>query len=165
MGCDIHMYVEIKRNNRWECGDLFSIVDPYNKNREGYHRVELYGDRDYRLFTALADVRSCDNIPCICPPKGLPDDATDLVKEDYADWGLDAHSASYLTLRELIDYKEKHDQTCMNFGSIVSCLIERLKRRADELSLIWDFEWDSRSYSYQAYDKANRIRIVFWFDN
>jgi len=43
-------------------------------------------------------------------------------------------------------------------------LIEALKQRANELNLIYDFEWE-RDSGEEAYAKSDKIRIVFWFDN
>lgn len=164
MGCDIHMYVEYKdKGGSWRSGDYFQLDDPlcdFPKRR----RIELYGDRNYALFAVLANVRNggCDYIDL---PRGLPDDATDYVKHEYERWRGDAHSCSYFTLRELIDF---HDECrpLNDFGyDILEPVISRMKQRADSLELIWDFEWAETRCRNDARKKADNIRIVFWFDN
>ena len=45
----------------------------------------------------------------------------------------------------------------------LSYLIDKIKQRADEIHIIWNFEWED-NYE-KAYEKADRIRIVFWFDS
>lgn len=42
-------------------------------------------------------------------------------------------------------------------------LIDEMKKRADELCLIYDYEWDK--HPEEAYSKSKDIRLVFWFDN
>ena len=168
MGCDIHMYVEYKNNtniNReWCCGDYFRMDNPV-ADEPVIKRVELYDDRDYSLFAILADVRNSNLVEYIAEPKGLPDDATEFVKREYMAWGSDANSCSYFTLQELIDYHDENKPKGMFGQYILKPLIDKLKQRADELDLIWDFEWKNSLVSGVAYEKADRIRIVFWFDN
>ena len=41
-------------------------------------------------------------------PKGLPEDVSDVVKEESDRWNGDGHSHSYFTLRELVEYLEKN---------------------------------------------------------
>lgn len=168
MGCDIHMYVEYKNNGgsdaEWRCGDYFHMFDPLSTDSKPT-RIELYGERDYDLFAVLANVRNYEHIDYIEDPKGLPRDATEFVTREYSTWGFDAHSCSYFTLRELIDYDYEHDPRDSFGHYILKKLIDRLKRRADELNLIWDFERNGSSGREKALDKSNNIRIVFWFDN
>lgn len=168
MGCDIHMHVEYKISSKddavWRCGDYFRLDNPLAEE-PNIKRIELYSSRNYDLFAVLADVRNYDYMEYISDPKGLPWDVTEYVKRDYRAWGNDAHSCSYLTLRELIDYHKEHDQVDVFGNDILKPLIDRLKQRADELDVIWDFEWDNSLTRDVAYKKANNIRIVFWFDN
>lgn len=48
-------------------------------------------------------------------------------------------------------------------NTVLLPLIESLKRRADELGVIYDIQWE-RDYE-EAYKRSEDIRIVFWFDN
>ena len=168
MGCDIHMYVEYSRTgkeeNDWICGDYFRVDNPLAET-PFIKRIALHGDRNYSLFAVLADVRNSQLIDYISEPRGLPYDATEYVKREYSAWGNDAHSCSYFTLRELIDYHEEYKPQDSIGRYILKPLIDKLKQRANELDLIWDFEWHNSFTRDVAYKKANRIRIVFWFDN
>ena len=108
MGCDIHIYVERKIGNKWYDCDYFvpNVNSIYNSD---FVRVELFGDRNYSLFATLANVRNYGNTEYISEPKGLPNDVSDYVDSEYDSWFCDAHSASHLTLQELIDFqREKH---------------------------------------------------------
>lgn len=167
MGCDIHMHVEIRNlrwhaTDEWMCADYFSILDPTNPDCKP-RLEEIYGYRNYALFAVLADVRN-GGYPCISYPKGLPDDACPYVKEDYESWRSDAHSCSYLTLGELVRF-QKSVGPVNDFGyDILEPLIVRLKQRADEFNLIYNFEWDGE-LAEDTLKKMEDIRIVFWFDN
>lgn len=206
MGCDIHIHVEYKRSIggevQWLCGDYFRI-NPY----KGYEQYEpdqilvgMCDERNYSRFAILADVRNYAKNPYIDDPRGLPDDVTAEVLKDSEQWGIDGHSHSYFTLKELIDYQEnieplKHrgmispeaqkaldedgilpnewcqwtNQAGWAFreweveNTVLVPLIEALKQRADELSVIYDFMWVCKPQ--EAYEKSDNIRIVFWFDN
>lgn len=65
----------------------------------------IYDGRNYDLFAILADVRNRSNIIPISQPKGVPNDIGSKVSSEYEDWRGDAHSASYYTLKELLEYK------------------------------------------------------------
>lgn len=176
MGCDIHMHVEYKIGNKWYCGDHFYMNADWRDNKTSnepeYTFVPIYDHRNYALFSVLANVRNSHPPRLyIDTPRGLPEDVCDYVKSDYESWGIDAHSCSYLTLQELIDF---HEQQCPVYdlanlwrGYILEDLIGRLKERADELSLIYDYKWTSphQTTRQEAYETSANIRIVFWFDN
>ena len=162
------MYVEYKLTFRddaiWRCGDYFKLDDPLSDS-PSIKRVELYSGRNYELFAILADVRNSDYVNYITDPKGLPHDVTEYVKREYQAWGNDAHSCSYFTLSELIDYYDECGPDSSSTCNVLKPLINKLKQRADELDLIWDFEWNNSFTRDVARKKANNIRIVFWFDN
>ena len=44
--------------------------------------LDLRMDKNYLLYSALGDVRNYDSIPYIQRLRGIPDDATDVVKEE-----------------------------------------------------------------------------------
>lgn len=169
MGCDIHMHVEYRNPGQasWYCGDLFytaPISQVYNREQELELRcVPIHYYRDYHLFATLADVRNDGTVKCIDGPRGLPADISGMVMSKYREWEDDAHSCSYLTLRELIDFVTANGD---DEGDLTE-LIDKLKTRADELWLIYKYYWDSNYYPYraEAYERSNNIRIVFWFDN
>lgn len=208
MGCDIHNHVEYLRTingeKKWICGDYFKVNPYYNESEEDEERplelVSFCDNRNYGLFSLLANVRNYAKNAPISDPKGLPNDLSQKVKKDAEDWGLDGHSHSFFTLKELIDYQE--NQPKLKRSGMVSpgsaknldekgilpqewCqwtsnkswvyreweekdgsldhLIEEMKRRADELNVVWSFEWEDNPK--EAYKKSENIRLVFWFDN
>ena len=206
MGCDIHMHIEYKKTidgkTKWVCGDYFKANPYYGvwEEEKPYALVGFCDERNYALFSTLANVRNYGNTNYICEPKGLPSDVCEEIKKDADDWGIDGHSHSWFTLKELLDYQKlghkvkyrgmisKEAQIALDEDGIIPnewCqmtnqkdwgfrewlqedyslneLIEKLKERAKELYYIYDFWWDG---DYQkAYELADGIRIVFWFDN
>lgn len=132
MGCDIHLYVEKKnKNGKWK------FVKDDSNVREFY---DEYTNRNYSLFGILAGVREHDNAP-ISSPKGLPYDSSSDVDKFFKSWDCDAHSTSYLTLRELFEY---------NWSKVRNAHIFDFLRIIPELMVL---------------GKPDDVRIVFWFDN
>jgi len=115
MGCDIHSFAEIqnKKTNKWEkVGDVFSL-DDFNKKYLKKNKGENpFNWRSYSMFAFLANVRNYDHCESISRPKGLPDDLSEGVKQHYEYWKYDAHSASYLTAKELLEFD--YDKTFWN---------------------------------------------------
>lgn len=162
MGCDIHSYVEERHDGVWRISDGI-----YESDYRRHHKEVFDGDeykaccspvdaRNYDLFGFLAGVRS--NSPrCLrligeqsWAIRGVPDDASPEVTKERLDWGMDGHSDSWLTLRELVTgftaaslqgyasgYREQ-----LQFG------LKQMKARAKEAGLSYD-----------------DMRLVFWFDN
>lgn len=165
MGCDIHTRVEFQnREGNWICGDFFRI-NPYYKASDPYEIdpmmvVEVGGDRNYRLFAVLANVRNYDDIPYIDNPRDIPDDACARTRRDYLFWQEDAHSASYFTLKELIEWNETAEPVEGYDGEMykpLDSLIEELIKRGEDLGL-----WYSEN---KARESGDKLRFVFWFDN
>jgi hypothetical protein len=121
MGCDIHLYVEVKKKGKWEPADEWSTYEkeygdedkdtnndpviPYGKG--------FYNSRNYSLFGMLANVRNgvgfagVDTGEALVPiaePRGLPDDVSSIIRENSDHWGGDGHSHSHLTVKELMEY-------------------------------------------------------------
>jgi hypothetical protein len=83
MGCDIHIKLQIRKDNKWV-----------------FTKHKLCDDRSYDSFAILANVRNFYDytfIP-IAEPKGLPEG----VNND--NWDFGDHSFSYLSLLELENY-------------------------------------------------------------
>lgn len=118
MGCDIHMYVEYKkdlpikysqeREEKWVSGDYFKF-NPYKDiwdEEEEFSVIHLYKGRNYGLFSTLAGVRDYTNtITPVSEPKGIPEDCCDYVKNENESWSGDGHTHSWLTLKEIRDYQ------------------------------------------------------------
>ncbi|WMI81905.1 hypothetical protein [Anaerotignum sp. MB30-C6] len=115
MGCDIHVFVEHKLWYGERKGEWFSC-DHYRKNtyfgtdecEPEFEVIEIYGGRNYTLFSILADVRNYGDNEPISMPKGLPSDCCKDILDESNRWGCDGHSHSYFTLKELMDWKESH---------------------------------------------------------
>jgi hypothetical protein len=63
-----------------------------------------FGQRNYIFFGIIAGVRSYDTKSMVSEPRGLPKDVSPQVKRHSDQWGVDGHSHSYLTLKELQDF-------------------------------------------------------------
>lgn len=95
MGCDIHGNVQRKYahgNQKW------GIAEPIEDNR------------NYSVFSVLANVRNGGNITPIADPRGLPEDNVHFETKYFGNNSLQAeadygdHSQSYLYLSELLAY-------------------------------------------------------------
>ncbi len=117
MGCDIHFYVERKVDNVWCSADRWE-PNP-DADEEGQPSLTItyserfYSDRNYDLFSILADVRNgsgfagCDTGDGFVPidePRGLPADVSEEVLADSISWNGDGHSHSWFTVAELFEY-------------------------------------------------------------
>lgn len=195
MGCDIHLFTEQKRHindeEKWICADHFKL-NPYHKEGgdEGKYSVVSLVGRNYGLFSMLADVRNHGENPNpFMEPKGFPDDANDLVKEEKEAWDGDGHSHSWLTMKELYDFLEANPiQKYSGFvdeegaaaidkgempewwcgSSNVKTMVYREWEHEND-TMKWFIEtlekhFDQGSY-YNKERDAEKCRIVFWFDN
>ena len=108
-----------------------------------------YGGRCYRLFGALAGVRDT-SVDMIVPGRWdkLPDDVSVELESMSDDFGMDAHSHSYLTLRELMDSKYYK----MSVLALQSIGID-------------PYFFKTMVPDLQKFGDPDDIRIVFWFDN
>jgi hypothetical protein len=132
MGADIHIYLErwtnVYNNNcprlktkskirdekistildvdtpvvyRWESCDDWYFEEGFWEN------FEIWGGRNYDLFSFLANVRSCGDIEPLDEPRGVPKDASDSYLWACNSWGGGAHSHSWFLLEELLSVDEK----------------------------------------------------------
>lgn len=152
--------------DRFKLNGRYKYYDDGSEERQ-FEVVPIYDDRDYRLFTMLAGVRNYHDDPVISNPKGFPFDCSDFVNEEKENWEGDGHSHSYLTLKELKDFRSKaakyvgfmmpEDVLRDLIYRLETGLIERLEKRTrDEF-------WLLENEDTTEYD--DKVRIVFWFDN
>lgn len=167
MGCDIHSFAERKVNNKWEkVGEHFSLGDwekQYYKKEKGENPFYW---RSYSMFAFLAGVRNYDHSEPISETKGLPDDISDEVRDEYGDcWGY--HSSSHLSLKELLDFD--YDKVFWN---------RRIYKNNNGASIAEEGEGTNVTYrenlggfffthlkELQELGEPDNVRIVFWFDN
>lgn len=180
MGCDIHLYLEKK-------------VD----NKEWAYIEEGDVGRDYDLFGFLAGVRGYKEEQHF-ERKGLPDDMSAEVQKECNDYGSDGHSHSWLTLKELHTVDWNSDTFMIKKSGIMNNdqwekFQDTVKAGKPDFSLTypyWGAGGDEKTSSYHEwevpireefktfYDKVvqrlpacciycrpDELRIVFWFDN
>jgi len=123
MGCDLHGTIETrdKRGGLYKCECIL--------NRP---------NRNYRIFSVMADVRNSFYIRPISKPRGLPKDITRKTFLTHFRFGLDAHSESYLSYQEMKSIITRSCDPC--YKAI--------------LAYMGVFEKD-----------GYETRIVFWFDS
>ena len=132
MGCDIHTHAEVRRGDRWErvSGAIWAPQWFDEPNAD-----EPFGVRNYRVFERLAGVRSSGEVEPLAEPRGLPADVTPEVRADAEDWGGNAHSHSWLTLREL------------------------------QQANLDDARFNADVETLATLGPPDDVRVVFWFDN
>ena len=166
MGCDIHLFLEIKKKEKW------TFIK------------ELDIGRSYDMFGIVADVRNLVNAIPISEPKGLPEDVSDKVREELDEWDCDGHSHSWLNWKEIKDYNWKqifHDgrESCVD-KKTGEPLWKSLYPNKDAISNDVEYkfldvvaedcisvDWievfnEMENLSHQ-YGSKN-VRLVFWFD-
>ena len=149
MGCDIHEFQEKRINGVWVTADTWE-KDKYwdGDGEQRLERIEgthINVGRNYDLFGLLAGVRRV--VEGSFEPKGIPDDVSLELKANYESWGVDAHTPSWLTLKEL-------------------------KEKSMELLLVdnWDDRWIRGGLTHLINQMISDmppedVRFVFWFDN
>lgn len=195
MGCDIHLFTEAEKvidgQKKWVNVDNWK-VDHYD---DSFTLRSAYDGRNYRVFAILAGVRNFREpleAP-ICEARGLPKDVSDTVKKDSDKWGIDGHSHSWLTMRELLHYQAENS-TRQQSGYISADSAKNLdngifpeywNQGTSKEGYTWQ-QWERPGshldvlieklmpiykdtfYIYSESQKLERIdnfRIVFWFDN
>ncbi len=168
MGCDIHCVIEQRK--------LIGQDYAWWKNRG-----EADIDRNYELFAVLAGVRNRHEIIPISEPKGLPEDVDKMFKAYHKDWDVDAHSASWVTLKEMREYnldQEIEDDRIILKKNEDGRITEVCQSTTDEtktervgkrkLFALWGRDvWDRLIKELENYDDGTGegARLVFFFDN
>lgn len=158
MGCDIHICTEVKETvkgkEKWINVDNWRVnksADEY-EDEKTYILNPIYKDRNYELFSFLANVRNYYGVKSFGFKRGAPKDASKETKEEIKSWDFDGHSHGFCTLKELKDAVREAKVNCFEK------LIEAIEERKRETFWIIAKERDDLSHD-------GDIRIVFWFDN
>lgn len=198
MGCDIHLMTErlraINDQKKWVNIDHFKINPYYGEEGESeLNIVPIYNNRNYNLFSFLANVRNYNDNNFICEPKGIPKDASEVTKKEAESWGSDGHSHSYFTLQELKQflvenpvqkyqgYMTPKDAELVDKGEMPNSWWES-GNVPNQVHREWEYKnnvlddllaeiekrkkdefWIFSDEEKPEFD--NQIRIVFWFDN
>ena len=124
---------------------------PYWKDESKFpypYTDQPYSNRNYRLFGALSGVRDGSMELIADMDRGLPDDVSDELCNIFDEWGMDAHSANYLYLDEILEssYYKMSDEDLDDLG--VGTFFFR-----DVVDALLDV------------GEPKNVRLVFWFDN
>lgn len=135
MGCDMHAFMELKIDGRWEC---HSVIKPH---------------RNYEMFAKLVGVRG--NVEdAMFELKPLPEDLSNVVKVYVKNWEQDMHSASWLNLEELQRFEEWFNER--------EELRDSFNWFGREFCSLCGSIWSREKLAEHSIQDA---RLVFWFDN
>ena len=152
IGADIHIYSESLINNKWKCNETFveEVEEDYIHFEVPYQEAFFTG-RNYLLFGIIAGVRAREYQ--MLEPKGMPDNVSEDIKRCYKAWETDAHTPSYLDLKELEQLDDDMDLPVF------------LSSMDDEEYVIHTAKiiknWILELKKFEGEDH----RVVFWFDN
>jgi len=177
MGCDIHMYVERRVHGRWQ-----AVSDPQQPEAPDAYHGWFCGDRSYRLFAILADVRNYDGLVPISGPRGLPKNVSKAIRLEAAG-AVDCHSFTWLGVDELLafDWDQPAGETT-RFVSPEDAEAYRASGTKPLSSAMYDSTgWESLTWpvtyrdcapgfqedleKLRALAEPRELRLVFWFDN
>lgn len=163
MGCDIHAVIETK-------GKYCSWIN----------RGDPEIDRNYLIFSVLGNVRNHDDIPFISSERGVPENCSDAYESMVDRWDSDAHSKSWVTLKELKDYDIKQKYHCSSLitsknkdGSISETCGSTNRPHMGEVGEVTIFGlWGHQAW-FGLIGKLEKlssgdnedVRICFFFDN
>lgn len=138
MGCDIHLVLERKHENRWIAVDTFI---GHESAYGGAWSLPIALTRNYERFAALAGVRGDGP-----EPRGLPDDASETARYLADECGWDGHSHSWMPVKD---------------AARIFAATEHAPPKPESTS-----SKCPAYYYFGAYDdSADEFRLVFWFDN
>jgi len=192
MGCDIHTYVETRKTSKhkWRLlnKEHFSKFDYSLKAFIKNSTSSPFSSRHYALFGVLAGVRYND-IKSFGKPKGIPDDVSYSVGKFWKAEEGDAHSASHLSVKELIEFnffeEMEYDDSFYEefsihphkfgntFGNRVVCIekerpknIYMHKKYKQTLkAFIGELFFVQLDEMCDLHQDPENVRLVFWFDN
>ena len=152
MGCDIHSYAEKQSDGLWVCVN-----------------VDAFNYLDYGFFGWLANVRNYSDMVPIAANRGFPADASEEVAKHYDDWSGDAHSASWVSVAELlsVDYEQPVEdrrttkQLWPNFWSGG----ETCAPGEGKTQTLREFLGPGFFAVLNRLQDTEAGRVVFWFDN
>lgn len=162
MGCDIHIFYEIRKNDKW-----VKYEEKIFKSYDNTYTSSPFDWRSYNMFAFLANVRNRIDIEPLSLPKGLPDDSEYLNSEytddiysskketlkDYYfnDW--DYHSHSFFTVKELLEFDYDKDFSNKRYDDEDSYRKILPNGFFDDLEIL------------KSLGEPENVRIIFWFDN
>jgi hypothetical protein len=153
MGCDIHAFAE-KRN---EDGKWVLV------------KRDIFDFRSYGNFAFLAGVRNYSAITPIAPARGFPTTACAEASHSYESWGCDAHTPSWLMMKDLIEFDysaQMEDRRYTKQLSSNSWTGAATCEPGQGITQTWrEFLGDWFVEEVQRLSSQGTERLVFWFDN
>ena len=129
MGCDIHAFIEYNTYGSWSSHSAAQLP------------------RNYAVFAALAGVRNYSFESDVPSPKGSPEDPGCQYSDAVEEYGPDAHSQSWATLKEfseaLARAKTVYDDPGYFFYNLALMIMNQLSDHFGE----------------------DNVRMVYFFDN
>lgn len=108
MGADVHMYIEQNLPVRYGAEERHWVSrDVRTINGRLLH---VYSDRSYEIFSIIGNVRNDGYVEPIDDCRGVPEDSCQFIQDMVAQDREWAHSLSYVTLAELLEYHAAHPQ-------------------------------------------------------
>lgn len=149
MGTYIHTFAERRKiDGSWE-------------EIEG---VDFFSQQNYSMFGFLADVRNYSMTPTIALPRGLPDDVSCSIACEHESYGLYAHTASWLSLKELLEFN--YDATFENRRVIVNASgAHTCKPGMGEITTYRESFCEQFQTDLLLLRAIGAERIVFWFSD
>jgi hypothetical protein len=170
MGCDIHSFVEVRRTGKWHYAD--DLRFPMTYGDPGETTNEPFFERDYGLFGFLGNVRNYSHSPVVAAYRGLPDDLSTGVANEYREWDQYAHSDSWVSLAELLafDYDQIFwDRRVMKETSPGrwdgAALAEEGEGTHLPLREFLGSHYFDRLHDLAQLGDPGDVRVVFWFDS
>jgi hypothetical protein len=194
MGCDIHSFVEIKKEGKWQRS--------FDKVFKGWNDELIsapFDWRSYGMFAFLANVRNYSHVPPLSKPKGLPEDSEWLNSPHEYAYEVnpmsgevipyteretnrrhiseyDYHRHSFLTLKELTDFdysqtfedRRTSRTTIIAGGGTVTngaALADQGKGEITTFRTFLGTGFFQDLAQLQTMGTPQNVRIVFWFDN
>lgn len=136
MGCDIHLFAEVKIAGKWHV----------------YSHPEI--DRNYELFGFMAGVRDHDITP-IAAPRGIPEDAAEVTRLAFK--SDDGHTPSWLAGAEL-------EAVCKFYEAQQRREVSWCSAELDQFGFLFGNGWTLDSGGSHP-KEVEDVRWVFWFDS
>lgn len=175
MGCDIHAFVEVRTlEGKWEANkrEVFGLDEFYKKRYEKDKTAHPNFHRNYALFAFLADVRNYSACEPLLLPRGLPDEVSQEIKNEYKRCQDGYPLASYFTLQELLDFdydqffwdrRTKKEVSPGFFREDAFATHENEGKIVTYREHVGQQYWQ-RVEEMKGLGEPERVRMVFWFD-
>ena len=158
MGSDIHFYIEKKkRDGKWhlaECHEIYHAEDD-----PSWLEISNWSPgRNYYFFGMLADVRGSSGRNTV-PERGVPEDASPMIKTLMSQWRSDAHSASHCSISE---YEKVCDEADLNLHFLYN------SSRGWREMLRYASDWlytEAAEAAILGEDYEPDVRFIYFFDN